>query len=1375
MARGSKGGLHVPPGGRTGSAPRLSTGPAEESRSGPVAVVGMGASAGGLEALQKFFTHMPPDSGLAFVVVQHLDPRHATMMPELLGKVTRMPVEQVKDETPVEPNNVYVIPPNASLTIEGSVVRVMSPPESKSLRMRIDHLFHSLAEDQGDRAICILMSGSGTDGTLGLRSVKEHGGMAMAQSPESAKHDSILRSAIGTGMVDHVLTPEAMPAKLVEYAGYLRELHEKHTRDALFEQAGDQLTRICTLLRRKTGHDFSRYKSTTLVRRIQRRMQVHQIVSVSAYVDRLRQDPKEPEQLFRDLLIGVTHFFRDPASFAVVEREVIPHLFEHAGPEGSLRIWTPGCATGEEAYTIAILMHEAMLKREVHPRVQIFAGDIDDEALEFARQARYPEGIAEHVSPERLEKFFVKQDHSYQVSKEVREMCIFSTHNLIRDPPFSRQDLIVCRNLLIYLEADLQRHVTNVFHYALRTGGYLFLGPSESVVGPGGLFHTVDKKHRVFTRVETITVPRIALPLPERTAGPAPARTWAARSAAIAEQQGTVSALERVLLDNYAPAWVIINSQGESVYFSPRTGRFLEPAVGAPSMDVVSMARKGLRLDLRTAIHKAVKTGEVAIHEKVTVEMNGDTQQINLVVRPLAELHHDPGLYLVVFQEIGLPRSREEALKEGAAPDLGDRVVQQLENELRTTKEHLQASLEEVETSNEELKSSNEELLSTNEELQSANEELQTSKEELQSVNEELETINTELAKKVEELDTANSDLQNLFQSTQIPTLFLDSTLRIKRFTEAATSVFRLIETDVGRPITDITPRFDGNLVADLEEALRTLSMKERPVSLVDGSAAYLMRILPYRRVGNVVDGLVITFLDVTQLNRALEQRARLAAIVESSQDAIVGRSFEGTVLTWNAAAEKMFGFAADEAVGRPLSLIVPPEAQEQVHEVHERLKRGELVAPFEGVRRTRDGRRLSVSIAVSPLKDAAGRLYGASTIFRDITELKETQEALRREAREKDQFLAVLSHELRNPLAPLRASLEILRSETAAPADREKSLRVMDRQLFQLTSLVDQLMDAARLSSGKIVLDREDVDVVELARTVLEDHRSILEHTGLRLESSFHPGPLVVSADRLRLSQAVGNVLANAAKFTDRGGSVTVSVHEDDGQALVTVADTGIGIEAGMEERIFRPFAQASASVGRARGGLGLGLALVRGLVESHGGTVAARSEGPGRGTAFTVRLPLLAGARARRAAVVPDVGPPPRTKPKRVLVVEDNTDASESLLRLLTLWGHEVETVPDGRTAVERARGFRPEVVLCDLKLPGGMDGYSVAKALKADSSLASPFLVALTGFGQSDDRERSLAAGFDRHMTKPADLDLMRRLLDSLPGGKPQHPSQ
>lgn len=939
----------------------------------------MGASAGGLEAFQKFFTNMPSDSGIAFVLVQHLDPRHATLMPELLARHTRMSVEQAKDPTPVEPDHVYVIPPNATLTIEGGVLRVQTPLPLHHQRTPIDRFFRSLAEDQGDRAVCILLSGSGTDGTLGLRAVKEHGGMAMAQASESAKHDSIPRSAIATGLVDHVLPVEEMPARLVEYVAHLRELQEKKGPEAIQEEAADHLAKICALLRRSTGHEFSQYKQTTLVRRIQRRLQVLQLPSVAVYMERLHQDPMEVEQLFKDLLIGVTHFFRDPEAFEVLAREVVPRIFERAGAEGPVRAWTPGCATGEEAYSVAILLREEMIRRVVQPLVQIFAGDIDQEALELARHGRYPVGIAAQVSPERLERFFVKEDHSYVIAKQVRDMCIFSTHSLIKDPPFRHLDLIVCRNLLIYLEPDLQKDAIQLFHYSLRPEGYLFLGPSEHVAGPSDLFRTLDKKYRIFQRNETV------LPLPAPF--PLASMLGAERKPTSPERRAipshrtreleSVAMLERILVQNYSPAWVVINAEGEIVYFSPRTGRYLEPPVGAPSTNLVTMARKGLRIDLRTAIHQAIKTGKPAIREDVTVESDGASQRINLIVRPLTELGKDRGFFMVVFQELGPSRRKDH--REAEDPDAqgaGDTVVQQLESELRTTKEHLQATIEELESSNEELTSSNEELSSTTEELQSSNEELQTSKEELQSVNEELETINMELSKKVEELDVAYSDVQNLFESTRIATLFLDREMRIKRFTPAAIEIFPLIATDLGRPIGDIASSFpDENFLDDIKDALRTLTVKQRTVRLPDGSAVYLMRILPYRSPENVIGGVVVTFADVTELGKVQAQQARLAAIVESSQDAIVGRTFEGTITTWNAAATRMFGYTAEEAIGAPVSLFVPPERQEELKSVHERVRRGDAIGPFESERLTKDGYRLPVSVTVSPCEGRGGPL----------------------------------------------------------------------------------------------------------------------------------------------------------------------------------------------------------------------------------------------------------------------------------------------------------------------------------------------------------------------------------------------------------------
>ena len=635
-------------------------------------IIGMGGSAGGLEAFQKFFGTMPADSGMAFVLAQHLDPRHETMVPELLGRVTSMHVSQAGDGMPIEPNQVYVIPPNALLTVEKGHVRIQPPKDAHSTgRTAIDTLFRSLAEDQGGNTVCILFSGSGTDGTLGLRAVKEHGGMSMAQTPESAKHDSILRSAIATGMVDHVLGPDDMPAKLIEYATFLRKARRELAQEVEAQENEEILVRICTLLRRKTGHDFGRYKMGTLVRRIQRRMQVNQVAYMSRYLELLRQEPREVEALFRDLLIGVTHFFRDPEAFAALERDVVPRIVETAGPEGSIRVWTPGCATGEEAYSVGILLRERVLLTEGQQSIQIFAGDLDEEALDVARVARYPEAVAENISPDRLRRFFVKGDHTYTVAREIRDMCIFSAHNVIRDAPFSRLDLIVCRNLLIYFETDLQKHAASLFHYALRPGGFLFLGPSETVAAPPDLFHTIDKKHRIFQRSETVTRPQVAIPPGEpRARARGGGRTWTPRVAAPG-QQGLVADLERLLIDQFAPAWVIVNTQGEVIYFSPRTGRFLEPPAGAPSMDILSMARKGLRLDLRTALHRAAKTGEQVVHEGVAVQTNGHTQHINLVVRPLAELAGEHGLLMIVFQELGPPAgpAAEEASSAGRRGD----------------------------------------------------------------------------------------------------------------------------------------------------------------------------------------------------------------------------------------------------------------------------------------------------------------------------------------------------------------------------------------------------------------------------------------------------------------------------------------------------------------------------------------------------------------------------------------------------------------------------------------------------------------------------------------------------------------------------------
>ncbi|MBK9712452.1 MAG: PAS domain-containing protein [Kouleothrix sp.] len=851
----------------------------------PSFIVGIGASAGGLEAFTTFFTHMPPNSGMAFVLVQHLDPQQPSLLPELLATHTPMPVRAIEDRMPVAPNHVYLIPPNAALAIEGAVLRLEPPSEPHGRRLPIDHFFTTLAADQGARAIGIVLSGTGTDGTLGLVAIKEHGGLTIAQAPESAGYDGMPRSAIARGAVDRTLPIAQMPAALLARAQPGTDRPSVAAGGAALAATPEDLRAISAILRDATGHDFSHYKPATLQRRIARRMQLVGVERFDAYVERLRQDRREIDLLFQDLLISVTHFFRDPAAFEALARAVIPEIFRSKGPAAPVRVWVPGCATGEEAYTIAMLLCEHMARLATPPPVQVFATDIDDQALDVARQGRYEAKAAAHVSAERLAAFFAQDERGYQVTKAIRELCIFSTHNLISDPPFARMDLIACRNLLIYLDVDLQRKLVPLLHYALAPQGYLFLGASESVAAHPELFRTVDKQQRLFQRKDLLVRSAVAFPLSEPSRRPIRRYGAAHRLPATSEQQ-IGDLLERILLAQYAPPAVIINEQSEIVFFSDRTGAYLEPPAGAPSLNILVLIHPQLRLALQTAIRASLKDHAPSVRENLAITTADAVQRLNLIVRPLAELGPDSGLLLVVFQELGPLMSAAQAQAAGLRLQSDEPIAQQLTYEIQTMRATLETTIDELQEANAELTLANEELLSLNEELQSANEELQTSKEEIQSINEELQTVNAELNRKVEELDRVNADLANLFASIQIPAIFLHADGRIARFTPAATEVFRLIEGDVGRPITDIAPRFrDGDLAALVGGVLRTLVPYEEPVRRPASDIWWIMRIQPYRTLANVIDGVVMTFSDITNLKQAAAERERLLAAVEQARN----------------------------------------------------------------------------------------------------------------------------------------------------------------------------------------------------------------------------------------------------------------------------------------------------------------------------------------------------------------------------------------------------------------------------------------------------------------------------------------------------------
>ncbi|WMD22456.1 CheR family methyltransferase [Achromobacter seleniivolatilans] len=840
-------------------------------------IVGIGASAGGVEALEGFFRGLPADPGLAFVVVTHLSPVRESHLPEVIQHYTPLKVQTATEAMQVEVNNVYVLPADAIMSIQDRRLRLRKrTPEQRGQRP-IDTFLSALALDCGEFAAGVILSGGDSDGTLGVKIIKEQGGLTLAQSADGFGPSSpeMPGSAIATGMVDFIVPADQMGIKLADYANGLQHLDDFDDAVALgAERAQLEAAKreIYDVLRSRIGHDFSGYKSKTFMRRVQRRLQVNQLTTIQEYIDFLKQQPQEAGALFRDLLISVTNFFRDADAFDSLKDLVIPQLLKDRGATETVRIWVPGCATGEEVYSLAILLRECMSTLAVVPRVQIFATDIDDRALAVARAARYPAALLDGVSPERRDRYFVADGDSYVVSKQVRDLCIFSPHSVLRDPPFSRIDLVSCRNLLIYFGGGIQKQVIPTFHYSLRAGGYLFLGMSENVSQFGDLFSPVDKKHRIFLRRTDIGAqPRPSLTLPSMHKSDLP------HSGHRRTQTGVTALRQSVdsqVLTQHAPPHVLVNRDGDIVYYSSRTGKYLEAAAGVPTRQVLTLARKGLRLDLRTLLHDAAETGHTATRENVAMDSEeGRVQMVSLTVEPLAEHKEGEPLFLILFTDQGPMLSREEAYARVNVAQQG--AAQQIELELRDTRERLQSMIEEYETALEELKSSNEELVSVNEEFQSTNEELEASKEELVSLNEELHTVNAELHGKVDELDRSNSDLNNLFESTAIATLFLDRNLIIRSFTPAVGDVFNILPSDCGRPITDLASRFDlPSFASDIAQVYTHYQPIERRIAGTLDGKHYLLRLVPYRSSDSQVDGVVVTFIDVTLITRA-ERRHR--------------------------------------------------------------------------------------------------------------------------------------------------------------------------------------------------------------------------------------------------------------------------------------------------------------------------------------------------------------------------------------------------------------------------------------------------------------------------------------------------------------------
>ncbi len=970
---------------------------AKSAKSAPVAcrsmaqvqVVGIGASAGGLEALEVFFSAAPADSGMAFVVVTHLDPDHTSLLPELIGRKTVMPVQQVEDGIKVAANQVFVIPPNKEMALLNGHLQLLDMTRPRGVNLPIDTFLRSLAQDQSHRAIGVILSGTGTDGSLGIRAIKGEAGMIMVQDLDSAKYDGMPRSAIATGLVDYVLPPAQMPSQLLNYVQ-----HQDRTRrtESLVGEEDLQkcLQKIFVLLRARMGHDFSQYKQNTICRRIERRMHVHQIDKIGDYVRYLGDSQSEVATLFKELLIGVTSFFRDPEAFEHLRKSYLPDLLKDKPEDYQVRIWVPGCSTGEEAYTVAMVLTECMAEMGRHFPVQIFGTDLDEDAINTARTGLYPTAIAADVSPKMLNRYFTREDDHYQIRKNIRDMVIFAQQNLTKDPPFTKLDLLCCRNLLIYFVPELQKKLLPIFHYSLKEDGLLFLGSSETIGSATDLFDRLDKKWKIFQR---LPLNRSAQAIPEFPSARPPGASPDKKSPEPHKPPNGINTpklLKAIIAQSDMPPCVVINDADEILYIHGRTGRFLEPAEGEISFNLLEMARPGLKAPLTNALQQmAAGSRQEKQIKGLQLNNNGAQVDFNLIVKPLPDLQlGQRGMRMIIFEEVYPATTPKSGKPRQPARQKKSDELRKLEDELQYTRDSLQTTIEEMETANEELKSTNEELQSTNEELQSTNEEMETSKEELQSLNEESTTVNSELQGRIDELVEANDDIKNLLDATEIATIFLDIDLNIRRFTSKVTELFPLAATDIGRPIQHFSSNLkDVDLLHYTEKVLKDL--EKQAVEVRDNRGTiYRMIVRPYRTVNNVIAGVVITFEDITELQQLAERSKRLVAIVKDANDGITLLDCQGNILAWNRGAEKMYGYSETEALNMNIRDLVPPENQVEIKTLlalsQEKDNRGSFVTK----RLAKDGNVVRVWLSVTRLSDDHNRPAFIATTERDLSQI---------------------------------------------------------------------------------------------------------------------------------------------------------------------------------------------------------------------------------------------------------------------------------------------------------------------------------------------------------------------------------------------------
>ncbi len=1352
----------------------------------PFPVVGIGASAGGLQAVLRFFENMPNESGMAFVVIFHLSPDHQSSAGKLIAQVTKMPVTQVESAVPIEKNHVYVISPAHYMSMNEGYLSVSEQGHRSGGHVTIDLFFRDLADVHQERAFCIVLSGTGSDGAVGLSRIKEQGGITFAQLPTDAEHDGMPKAAMGTQMVDFVLPVVEMPQKILELWENSRHIKLPFPQDPDAQviafgneystaQAEQLVHEILAKLRAGTGHDFRHYKRATVLRRIERRMQVTAQADLAGYYAYLANNPEETKALLNDMLIGVTNFFRDRESFDALEREVVPRLFTYQADSDNkqpeLRVWSAGASTGEEAYSLAMLLNDYKLAISSDVKIQVFASDIDERAITTGRVGSYPQAIVTDVSPARLRQYFVKEDGNYRIRKEIRESVLFAKHSLLSDPPFSQINLIVCRNLLIYLERQVQYEILQMFHFALKPGGYLFLGNSESVEICQDLFTVVDKKHRIF---RAKTSPAASRKLSALHRGGYARTVSSPRPPLIQpENKPSIAAIHLRALEKLAPPSILVNSNADVLHISEGAGPYLRHVAGEVTRNLLSLIIPELRLELRTAIFQAQQTNQLVKTRQVMLNRQGGHLQVGVTVCPFRDEQSEMEGLLIVFVDEGMDAKDIDV---NAVTQSENQMLSNLERDLQSTKLQLQDTIEQSEISSEELKASNEEMQAINEELRSATEELEASKEEWQSINEELLTVNHELKVKVEETDQINNYLSNLISSTDIATVFIDRRLRIKWFTPRASEIFSMLPVDTGRPLMDITHRLDyDELINDSMKVLETLSVIEREVCSEEGRW-YIARLLPYRSSSDQIDGIVLTFIDITTRREAQEGlklgEERMRLVAESTRDyAIIVIDGHRNITSWNKGAETIFGYGKHEAEGRAFDFIFTDEDRAAGIPDHE-LMTARQVGRSEDERwhERKDGSRFYCSGEVSLLR--GNGFQGFVKIARDLTEhmrLHEEQLQSLSETRHssllKDEFFAIMSHELRHPLNLIQLNAQLLRrlpTVTSVPS-AVKAISSINDAVASQARIIDDLMDVARIRTGKLQLQTTVVDFAALLRDIEEVVNHSEHGCEIRFDLPRKGADLYVEADPTRLEQIVWNLVNNAIKFTPTGDKVWVVASRSGDFARLEIRDTGPGISKEQLQHIFEMFGQADHRPTRGhKGGLGIGLSLVRQLVEAHNGRITAYSEGPGKGAIFTVDFPLCDSPTATQG----DDGlvTHGQLKEADILLVDDSPDVLETMTLLLEMEDARVVAISDPAQALGVARNRSFDVVISDVSMPG-MDGYQFVHALRQLPAYTRTPCVALTGYGANQAMRGNDKAGFDEYVGKPVAYDEFVNLLSRL----------